>query len=169
MTELLFIKSAVIFVTTLVLTGRFFYKISVRVKAKHSQNILGFNLNDLNFSYEQICYFITKNNQYRIFVNIKPEDLFLDFAYSSTLLPTLNGVKICFINDSSKQVLAYLSTDKFRSPLLDKYLQEGKLTQQAYLNLSSHKMLQKETHQLIVNHTYNQLQIGQRGREKKTN
>lgn len=167
MNDLLFIKSAVIFILTLLLTGRFFYKISVSCKAKHSQNRLNFNVNDLNFSYEQISYFVTKNNHYHFLVNVKPEDLFLDFVYSSTFFLKLKGTKICIKNNDKKQVLAFLSTDNFRSPLLDKFLQEGRLSQANYTNVSVYKLLQEEIQQKIINHAYNQLQIGQLGREKK--
>lgn len=163
MSELLFIESTVIFALVLILTGRFFYKLAVGLKAKYYQRKLKFCLDNLNFSYEQISYFVTKNSNFRFVGDINTDHFFLDFHYSSVLFPELRGIKICINNDNEKKVLAYLAVEKFRCPKLDKYLQEDKISQIAYQNISCYKLLQKDTQKKVINHAYNQFQVGRLG------
>jgi hypothetical protein len=160
LTELTFIIALFAFVMITGLTSRPLYNLSMKNYGKRITNQYGFNVSDLHYSYDQMIYFISLPTTLPYIKAAVKEDLIIEQDYSSYFYPVLKGVQISLDQNGDKLYLAYLPIGNFRLPHLDKLQQEGRIDDQAYLKISTTKLLQPDTLQEVRDEVFKQLQVG---------
>ncbi|WP_079509143.1 hypothetical protein [Mesobacillus jeotgali] len=160
MIEMTFIFASLAFVMMTALTSRPLYNLSMKNYCKRVTNQYGFNVSDLHYSYDQMIYFISLPTTLPYIKAAVKEDLIIEQDYTSYFYPVLKGVKISLEHNGDKLYLAYLPIGNFRLPHLDKLQQEGSIDEQAYLKISTTKLLQPDTLQEVRDEVFKQLQVG---------
>lgn len=167
MDELVFICSIVLFIATIVVTNRYFFRLSMNMTARRFEKKFGYALDSINFSYEQMVYLVKLPSNSPVFKEAKKEDIGIDYDYASFMYPIIKGVSIYLHRKNEKITLAYLPIEKYRSPLLDKLLKEGSIDQQIYRKISTCKIFQPKITKLIIEEVYRKLQVGRYNNIKK--
>lgn len=153
-----------IFIATILLTGRYFYFWELKSFTKKITRLLGLNILNLDFSFEQMVYFISLPSNLPIIKNAKKEDIEIEFDYASLFFPMLAGIKIVIKTDPEKRILAYLTIKDFRLPTLDQLQENGKIDEAAYLKISTYKLIHPSTLKEISDEVYKQLTLGRKNR-----
>jgi hypothetical protein len=152
--------TVVIFIATIVLSSRFFYKVEVKAFTTNALKGLSLKTVELDFSFEQMVYFISLPSNLPVIKLAKKEDLFLELEYSSLFFPVLTGVKIYIQTNNDYAIVSYLPIKNFRLPKLDQLFESGKINQTDYLKISSTKLIHPSTLNQIKDEVYKQLQLG---------
>lgn len=145
---------------TAALTSRPIYNLSMKNYTKRVTSKFGFKVADLHYSYDQMIYFISLPTTLPYVKTAVKEDLIIEKDYSSFFFPVLKGIKISLFVNDQKIYLAYLPIGNFRLPHLDKLQQDGKIDEQAYLKISTSKLLHPRTQKDVSEEVYKQLQVG---------
>ncbi|HLO12472.1 MAG TPA: hypothetical protein VK190_09675 [Pseudoneobacillus sp.] len=149
-----------IFITTIVLSSCLFYKVELKTLTNKVMKDLSLKIVELDFSFEQMVYFISLPSNLPVIKMAKKEDLSLELEYSSLFFPRLTGVKIYIQTNDEYVILSYLPIKDFRLPKLDQLLESGKINQTDYFNISSTKLMHPSTLNQIKDEVYKQLQLG---------
>ncbi|MMZ60653.1 hypothetical protein D3C76_493230 [compost metagenome] len=155
------------FVGLLLLSSRFFCFIEMKLVAVRITKSLGLNIVDLDYSFEQIVYFVSLPSNIPILKNANPEDLVVKLDYRSLFYPRLMGVKI-FVKTADHDeniIISYLPTKDFRLPILDQILKQGKINEDDYLKISTCKLIHQTTLKEIAEEAYKQIRLGRNGKE----
>ncbi|RSD25379.1 hypothetical protein [Mesobacillus subterraneus] len=160
MIELTFIIGSLVFLAASALTSRPLYNYSMKNYSKRVSSKYGFSVSDLHYSYDQMIYFISLPTTLPYVRSATKEDLIIEQDYSSFFYPSLKGIRISLKQDGKSLNLAYLPIGNFRLPHLDKLQQEGRIDEEAYLKISTTKLLQAGTLQEVREEVYKQLQVG---------
>lgn len=160
MNEVTFISAFLFFLITSFLTSIPFYNLSMKQFTKRIPARYGFKVSELNYSYDQMIYFISMPTSLPYVKAAGKNDLIIEHDYSSFLYPLLKGIKISLITNGQKLHLAYLPIGSFWIPHLDKLLQDGKIDEQTYLKISASKLLHPKTMNEVREEVYKQLQVG---------
>lgn len=149
-----------VFMATILLTNRYFYFWELKSSTLKLARELNLNIFELNFSFEQMVYFISLPTNIPTIKNAKLNDIVIEFDYISPFFPKLSGIKISIQSITEKRTLAYLPTKLFRLPALSQLLQQGKISIEDYLKISSYKLIHPSTIEEIKKEVYLQLQQG---------
>lgn len=160
MIELSFILATFFFFIASALTSRPLYNLSQKHYSKRVTASYGFKVSELHYSYDQMIYFISMPTTLPYIKNALKEDLIIEQDYSSYFFPVLKGIKISLKQHGENMYLAYLPIGNFRLPHLDKLQQEGTIDEQAYLRISTSKLLDPGTLKEVREEVYKQLQVG---------
>jgi hypothetical protein len=158
--ELSFILATFFFFIASALTSRPLYNLSQKHYSKRVTASYGFKVSELHYSYDQMIYFISMPTTLPYIKNALKEDLIIEQDYSSYFFPVLKGIKISLKQHGENMYLAYLPIGNFRLPHLDKLQQEGTIDEQAYLRISTSKLLDPGTLKEVREEVYKQLQVG---------
>jgi hypothetical protein len=150
----------IIFIGTILCTSRFFYIFDLKTLAKKLTSSLQIDVLNLDFSFEQMVYFIALPSNIPSIKNAKIEDLIIEHDYTSLFFPKLAGIKIRIHSDPEKRILAYLPIKGFRLPTLDRMLEQGKINDSTYLKISTFKLIHPSTLKDISDEVFKQLQLG---------
>ncbi|RXI99851.1 hypothetical protein DS745_13295 [Anaerobacillus alkaliphilus] len=160
MSELIVISSIVLFFTTVVITNQYFYHLAMRVTASRFEKKYPYAIEKMSFSFEQMVYLIKLPSNVPHIKNVKKEQIYITYDYSSFLYPDLKGISVNLTTDGKKITLAYLSIDNYRSPVLDKLLKEGHINLETYKKISTYKIKHPKVNELIIHEVYRKLQVG---------
>jgi hypothetical protein len=158
--ELTFIIAALVFVLTSIMTSRPMYTLSMKNYSKRVTSQYAIRIADLHYSYDQMIYFISLPTTLPYIKAAVKEDLIIEQDYSSFFYPELKGIKISLDHEGEKLYLAYLPIGNFRLPHLDKLQQDGSIDEEAYLKISTTKLLHPDTLQEVRDEVFKQLQVG---------
>ena len=160
MIELSFILATFFFFIASALTSRPLYNLSQKHYSKRVTASYGFKVSELHYSYDQMIYFISMPTTLPYIKNALKENLIIEQDYSSYFFPVLKGIKISLKQHGENMYLAYLPIGNFLLPHLDKLQQEGTIDEQAYLRISTSKLLDPGTLKEVREEVYKQLQVG---------
>ena len=160
MNEIILISAAIILITLIIATGRFFYLLEVKLVAKKLIKNLKINPLNQNYSLEQIVYFHSLPSTIPFINNAKKENISIKHDYDSLLFQQLNGIEINIKGKHETILLAYLSTKDFRFPSLDLLMKEGKIDAISYVKIATYRLAHSDTLNEIVDEVYKHIQIG---------
>ncbi|MEK4513366.1 hypothetical protein EJP82_08855 [Paenibacillus anaericanus] len=166
MTGFSVIVVVLIFASIIILSSRFFYSMELQAVTRRLTKSHGFQILKLDYSFEQIVYFVSLPTNIPTIRNAKQEDVVIKLDYRDLLFPRLLGIKIYIKTDMKHIILAYLPIKDFRLPALDQILEQGKIDGQDYLKISTYKLMHKTTLEQISDEVYKQIQVG-RNRKMK--
>ncbi|WP_085506555.1 hypothetical protein [Thalassobacillus devorans] len=149
--------TAVLFLSVILFSSRHFYYSELKQFAKRIETRHGINLAGLNFSFEQMVYFISLPSNIPLLKKAGQEDVVIRFDYGSLLCPRVSGIEVVVETGNEHMSLAYLPIKDFRLPTLDKMFEEGKIDEKAYLKLSAAKLMEAETIKEIKEEVYQQI------------
>ncbi|RSK26241.1 hypothetical protein EJF36_04870 [Bacillus sp. HMF5848] len=149
-----------VYAFVMLLSSRYFYLLELRNHSRKKLRSLELNLEELDFSFEQMVYFVSLPSNLPIIKQAKQKDITIKIDYSSLVFPTVSGINIIIKTDTDNMTLAYLPIKDFRLPKLDQLLAKRKLNEKSYIKISTYKLIHKKTLQLIAEDVYNQLQVG---------
>ncbi|UOY94348.1 hypothetical protein MUG87_09770 [Ectobacillus sp. JY-23] len=145
------------FIGIILLSGRFFYALELKrftnkLLRMHCHSVL-----DLDFSFEQMVYFVSLPSNIPAICNADKADLVVEFDYTSLLFPSLAGIQIRVKTEQDNRLLAYLPIKDFRLPALDQLLERGKIDKEAYLKIARYKLMHKQTIMEILEEVHKQM------------
>jgi hypothetical protein len=149
-----------IFAATIILSGPLFYKVELKAFTNKALKALSLKVVELDFSFEQMVYFISLPSNLPVIKSAKKDDLSLELEYSSLFFPRLTGVKIYIKTNGEYVIVSYLPIKDFRLPKLDQLLESGKINQSDYVKISSTKLMHPSTLNQIKDEVHKQLQLG---------
>jgi hypothetical protein len=149
-----------IFAATILLSGPLFYKIELKAFTNKTLKNLSLKVVELDFSFEQMVYFISLPSNLPVVKTAKKGDLSLELEYSSLFFPRLTGVKIYIKTNGEYVIVSYLPIKDFRLPKLDQLLESGEINQSDYVKISSTKLMHPSTLNQIKDEVHKQLQLG---------
>ncbi|SIS39779.1 hypothetical protein [Salimicrobium flavidum] len=149
------------FLLTVLLTGRYFYFQEIRSTARRNMKELEVELEKIDCSFEQLVYFITLPSHLPITENAAKEDIHLKYDVEQGMFPRLIGLKVYIENRKDTLMIAYLSMEQFRIPMLDRLYAREEMTKETYRKIASAKMMSSGTHKEIIDEVYHQLKVGQ--------
>jgi hypothetical protein len=149
-----------IFAATIILSGPLFYKVELKAFTNKALKALSLKVVELDFSFEQMVYFISLPSNLPVIKSAKKDDLSLELEYSSLFFPRLTGVKIYIKTNGEYVIVSYLPIKDFRLPKLDQLLESGKINQSEYVKISSTKLMHPSTLNQIKDEVHKQLQLG---------
>lgn len=147
-----------IFVATITFSSQFFYKLALKSYATRLADKLTIDILQLNFSYEQMVYFVSLPSNLPLIKDSKKTDLQIECEYSSVFFPKLTGIKVSIHRGSESLTLSYLPIKDFRLPKLDQLLEQGAISEIDYLRLSTWKLIHPKTLNEIINEVYKQIE-----------
>lgn len=156
----------VVFCVLILISNRFFYYVEMKTVAVRITKSLGLNIVDLDYSFEQIVYFVSLPSNIPDIKNAKQEDLVIKLDYRSLFFPRLVGIKIYIKTDQENIMISYLPIKDFRLPVLDQILEQGVINEDDYLKISAYKLIHQRTLQEIAEETYNQIRLGRKKAKK---
>ncbi|MNO23752.1 hypothetical protein D3C76_135590 [compost metagenome] len=159
------IIASVIFIGFILLSSRYFCLVEMKAVAKRITKSLGLNILDLDYSFEQIVYFVSLPSNIPTLKNAKPENLVIKLDYRSLFFPRLLGIKIYIKTDEEDIIISYLPIKDFRLPMLDQILEQGKINEEDYLKISTYKLIHQTTLREIAEESYKQIRFGRKGKE----
>lgn len=165
MTEFSVTIAIVVFSVLILISNRFFYFLEVKTVAVRITKSLGLNIVDLDYSFEQIVYFVSLPSNIPDIKNAKQEDLVIKLDYKSLFFPRLVGIKIYIRTDKEDIIISYLPIKDFRFPVLDQILEQGKINEDDYLKISTYKLIHQRTLQEIAEEAYNQIRLGRKAKK----
>ncbi|MCH1624583.1 hypothetical protein [Fredinandcohnia quinoae] len=146
-----------IFIAVLILSGRFFYFLELKSFTKRISKKLGLDILQLNFSFEQMTYFLALPSNLPFVKNVNKEDIVIELDYTSLLFPKLVGIKILIKSDMVNEIIAYLPIKHFRLSTLDRLLEQDKIDESDYLKISTYTLVHSTTLREIKDEVYKQL------------
>ncbi|SDF60247.1 hypothetical protein SAMN04488542_11391 [Fontibacillus panacisegetis] len=164
MTGFSVIVATLVFVGFLLLSSRFFCFVEMKSVAVRITKSLGLNIVDLDYSFEQIVYFVSLPSNIPTLKNAKQEDLVIKLDYRSLFFPRLTGIKIFIKTEEENIIISYLPTKDFRLPVLDQILEQGKINRDDYLKISTYKLIHQTTLNEIAEESYKQIRLGRNGK-----
>ncbi|MBA9084653.1 hypothetical protein FHR92_001114 [Fontibacillus solani] len=164
MTGFSVIVATLVFVGLLLLSSRFFCFVEMKSVAVRITKSLGLNIVDLDYSFEQIVYFVSLPSNIPTLKNAKQEDLVIKLDYRSLFFPRLTGIKIFIKTEEEDIIISYLPTKDFRLPVLDQILEQGKINRDDYLKISTYKLIHQTTLNEIAEESYKQIRLGRNGK-----
>ncbi|MNW36959.1 hypothetical protein D3C74_139830 [compost metagenome] len=164
MTGFSVIVATLVFVGFLLLSSRFFCFVEMKSVAVRITKSLGLNIVDLDYSFEQIVYFVSLPSNIPTLKNAKQEDLVIKLDYRSLFFPRLTGIKIFIKTEEEDIIISYLPTKDFRLPVLDQILEQGKINRDDYLKISTYKLIHQTTLNEIAEESYKQIRLGRNGK-----
>ncbi|MDZ5473997.1 hypothetical protein SM124_19945 [Bacillus sp. 31A1R] len=160
MNNLYFLIGILLFFLTMILFSSQFYIFATRNYTKAVSKRLGFKVKELHYSLDQIIYFISLPSNLPEVRNAKIEDLVIEQDYSCYLFPKLKGIKIWIHSNKNRLELGYLPIENFRLPSLDKWENEGKISDETNFKISICKLIHPKTIKEIREEVFKQIQIG---------
>ncbi|MNO85493.1 hypothetical protein D3C76_768660 [compost metagenome] len=164
MTGFSVIVATLVFVGFLLLSSRFFCFVEMKSVAVRITKSLGLNIVELDYSFEQIVYFVSLPSNIPTLKNAKQEDLVIKLDYRSLFFPRLTGIKIFIKTEEEDIIISYLPTKDFRLPVLDQILEQGKINRDDYLKISTYKLIHQTTLNEIAEESYKQIRLGRNGK-----
>lgn len=155
--ELRGIVLVLIFVSANLASGRLFYVYHLKSYAKRKAKSLGFDILKMDFSFEQMVYFLTLPSSLPAVKKAKPQDIKVEIDYGSFFFPKVAGIKVKLRNASEEKILAYLPIKDFRLPQLDQLLERREIDEAAYLKMATYKLIHSNTLQEISEEVYNHI------------
>ncbi|WP_442597123.1 hypothetical protein [Neobacillus sp. D3-1R] len=157
MTEFSIIISAIIFISVLLLSNRYFYFLELKAFTNRVSRTLGLDVLQLDYSFEQMVYFISLPSNIPVIKKAKQEDILIKCVYTSLFFPRLSGIKILIKSNEENRVVAYLPIKDFRLPTLDRIQEEGKINESSYLKISTYKLSHSTTLKEISEEVFKQI------------
>ncbi len=154
-----------LFVLTIVVSGRYFYGLELRTKANKLTRSLGLKIAELDYSFEQIVYFASLPSNIPTIRNASRANLVIKLDYKSLFFPRLSGLKIYIKTDTERIILAYLPIKDFRLPSLDPLLEQGKIDESDYQKISICRLIHPATLKEISEEVFQQIQVGRKKRK----
>jgi hypothetical protein len=155
--------SILIAIITFLLSSRLIYKLTVKLYAKRILTPLELSIEHLQYSYEELTYYVNIPTNNPDILQAKKEDLILRREFSSTLFPRIKGIHIYLRTGPHQQMMiAYLPVDRYCIPLLRIFLLRNQISKEAYNRIVACKLLQKQTAQEILEEVYQQLRRANR-------
>lgn len=154
-----------LFVLTIVASGRYFYGLELRTTARRLTRALNLEIPKLDYSFEQIVYFASLPSNIPSIRNASRDNLVIKLDYKSLFFPRLSGLKIYIKTDTERIILAYLPIKDFRLPVLDQILEQGKINESDYQKISICKLIHPATLREISEEVFQQIQVGRKGRK----
>lgn len=129
---------AAIYIVILLFTSRLFYLQALKMFSEKMSRKLQVDLLKLDYSFEQMIYFVSLPSNLPIIRNAPKESIKIELDYSLLFFPKLSGVKVSVISEMETMYFAYLSINDFRLPALDQLLEQGKIDDEDYLKMSAY-------------------------------
>lgn len=155
----------VVFSVLILISNRLFYYIEMKTVAVRITKSIGLNIVDLDYSFEQIVYFVSLPSNIPNIKNAKQENLVIKLDYRSLFFPRLVGIKIYIRTEQEDIIISYLPIKDFRLPALDQILEQGKINEADYLKISTYKLIHQRTLQEIAEEVYNQIRLGRKAKK----
>lgn len=141
-----------------ILLSRPCYYTHLRLYTHFRLKRLGITLDDLKYSFDEIIYIISIPCNNPAILAAPKESYRMEKVILSPVYPELKGVRILLtLGSHEDQMVAYMATDRFRFPLLDKLLLEGSIDQAAYIKFSACKLISPATRQAILHEVHTQI------------
>ncbi|WP_027340739.1 hypothetical protein [Halonatronum saccharophilum] len=140
-----------IYLLVLIFFAEKIYFITLSVLAKRRLKKLGYELSELEFSFEQISYLVATPSSNCDFCNLSIDRYKVEKAKACPFNPASFALKIyAKMPDGEDKLLAILDKERFPVPILDTLLYYKKINQRDYDILISYLFSHYNTHQLIV-------------------
>lgn len=150
---------AAIYIAILLFTARFFYLHALKLFSKKLSKKLKVELLDLDYSFEQMIYFVSLPSNLPIIRNAPEESITIELDYRLLFFPKLSGVKVFVKSEMETMYLAYLSIHDFRLPALDQMLEQGKIDDDDYLKMSAYMVSHPSVLLEMKEEVYKQIQF----------
>ena len=140
----------VIYVGMIIFLGDKIYFWLLNLIARKKLDKLGYKIEDLNFSFEQIVYLVsTPSSNYKL--NDLKSDYEIEKLRVSTLCPAIDMLKIVAHTQTGEKInLALIKKDKFPVPILDTLVYHDKINQWEYDLFISYIFSHPRTHDLLL-------------------
>ena len=140
----------VIYVGMIIFLGDKIYFWLLNLIARKKLDKLGYKIEDLNFSFEQIVYLVsTPSSNYKL--NDLKSDYEIEKLRVSTLCPAIDMLKIVAHTQTGEKInLALIKKDKFPVPILDTLVYHDKINQWEYDLFISYIFFHPRTHDLLL-------------------
>ena len=140
----------VIYVGMIIFLGDKIYFWLLNLIARKKLDKLGYKIEDLNFSFEQIVYLVsTPSSNYKL--NDLKSDYEIEKLRVSTLCPAIDMLKIVAHTQAGEKInLALIKKDKFPVPILDTLVYHDKINQWEYDLFISYIFSHPRTHDLLL-------------------
>jgi|GEM_PF-5913453 len=157
MTEFSVMIMTVTFIGCILLTSQPCYRFVTGNLARRHAAILGVSLKDVSFSFDQMVYFIALPTTIPEVRDAVKEELVVEPYYDSYFFPEVNGVQVSVKSESAVIPIAYLPIDDFSLPVLDRYLETGKINERANRTIREHMIVHDRTLEAIREEVYHHL------------
>lgn len=116
------------------------------------------SLEDLKFSFDRMVYAIPLPTNKPAIVQAEKERFHIVEDFDSWIYPRLNGVRVLLKPKQGEELLiAYMSADQFRVPILDRLLIDGNINRQIYRRISATKLTMLSTKEEIIGEVYSKI------------
>lgn len=141
------------------LGSRWVYLLNVRIFSKNElKRRDNASLEELKFSFEKMVYAIPIPTNQPSIIQAGKERFRIVEDFDSWIYPRLNGIRVLLKPQQGDELLiAYLSTDQFRVPILDRLLVDGKISRQIYRRISAAKLTMLSTKAEIIGEVYSKI------------
>jgi len=126
-----------LYIGILLLSARFFYKQALKSFAKTLSKRLNVDILKLDYSFEQMIYFISLPSNLPAIREANREDVLIKLDYSSLFFPKLSGIHVMIKDKGNHLQIAYLPIKDFRLPSLDQMLEQGKINEAEYMRMGA--------------------------------
>lgn len=156
--EVIVLSFIIIMVMFILFTARFFYLYNIRMTTKRILSRINIHPSELNFALEKLVFFESLTSHHPIINQVKKENIIIKHDYDSLLFQQINGLKVLIKGEKETILLAYLTVDDFRLPLLDLLQYEGILNDTQHRIISINQLTLLETVYEIKTEIYARLQ-----------
>lgn len=158
MNEVMVFSIAIIMVTIVILTSNYFYLIETKSVAKKTLKRLNISSSQLNFTLEKLVFFESITSHHSVISHAKKENIIIKYDYDSLLFQELKGIRILIRGEHETILLAYLTVDDFRLPLLYLLQYENKISESLHRTVAINQLSLPETIAEIKTEIYVRLQ-----------
>ncbi|CAM3477338.1 hypothetical protein [Marinicrinis lubricantis] len=158
MTNDISIVSLLLFMMIVVmLSRRAYFSFLRRVSAKTLRRI-GLSLDELDFVLHGLIYYLPIPSHDPDILASRLEELHVHVQLKSWLYPSVLGVRVSMKMKSGKEITAaYLNRHEYRAALLDRFSQEGRISDREYEWIASAHLIQEQTKEQIRQHVYEEI------------
>jgi len=154
------LSTMLVFIITLIVSGRFFYLLEVRTTARKLLNSLKLDVLNINYSFEQMVFFHSLPSNIQMLRESKKEDIIIKYDYELLTFDQFKGIKLFIENNDESLFLGYLPINDFRFPILDLLLKNGDIDERSYHKVAIYKLIHPNTLEEISAEVYKQIHLG---------
>lgn len=160
MSEAIVLSIILIFITVLIISGRFFYLLEVRAVAKKLLKTFKLDVLNLNYSFEQMVFLNSLPSNIPILSKSKKGDVIIKYDYNLLAFNQLKGIKVYIEYEHESLLLGYLNIKDFRFPTLDLLLKNGDINEELYQKVAIYKLIHPSTLDEITTEVFKQIHLG---------
>lgn len=154
---ILVVLSSLIALISVVYFSRSFFQYLIIWKSEKKLTKLKISIIDVNFSFEELTYFVSLPNRNPEIFNVDIKKIQAKPVYRSFLFPIHEGLMITVNKSEEDTNIAYMAWENFRIPLLERLKHEQKINEKEYIEMRSYVLIHKQTRAAFINEAYRQI------------